>query len=117
MLLSEDCHLSCHLGCRLGCHFYTIAVPGAQELAVLEGANMQTIEDVDDALRRDADVGEWIVRIQAHPWVQVVEDSDIDVMAVVIEPLAAAKLKEMGSLDRSNDVKGRGEFEDISLLW
>jgi predicted nucleotidyltransferase len=42
------------------------------------------------------------------------QDSDIDVMAVVIEPPAAAKLKEMGSLDRFNNVKGRGEFEDIS---
>ncbi len=42
------------------------------------------------------------------------EDSDIDVMAVVIEPPAKAKLKEMGSPDRFNNVKGCGEFEDIS---
>jgi predicted nucleotidyltransferase len=42
------------------------------------------------------------------------EDSDIDVMGVVIELPAAAKLKEMGSLDRFNNVKGRCEFEDIS---
>jgi hypothetical protein len=42
------------------------------------------------------------------------EDSDIDVMAIVIELPAKAELKEMGSLDRFNNVKGRGEFEDIS---
>ena len=42
------------------------------------------------------------------------QDSDIDVMAVVIELPAKAELKEMGSLDRFNNVKGRGEFEDIS---
>ena len=42
------------------------------------------------------------------------EDSDIDVMAVVIEMPAAAKLNEIGCLDRFNNVKGCGEFEDIS---
>ncbi len=42
------------------------------------------------------------------------QDSDIDVMAVVIELPAKAKLKEMGSPDRFNNLKGRGEFEDIS---
>jgi len=42
------------------------------------------------------------------------EDSDIDVMAVVIELPAKAKQKEMGSPDRFNNVKGCGEFEDIS---
>ena len=40
--------------------------PEAQELAALEGANMQTIMDVYDALRRDADVGERIKRILEH---------------------------------------------------
>ena len=48
-------------------------LPEAQELAVLEGANMQTIMDVYDALRSDADVGEWIERMQGHKWVKVVE--------------------------------------------
>ncbi len=42
------------------------------------------------------------------------EDSDIDVMALVIELPAKAKLKELGSPDRFNNVKGCGEFEDIS---
>jgi hypothetical protein len=42
------------------------------------------------------------------------QNSDIDVMAVVIEMPAKAKQKEMGSPDRFNNVKGRGEFEDIS---
>jgi len=42
------------------------------------------------------------------------EDSDIDVMAVVIELPAKAKQKEIGSLDRFNNVKGCGEFEDVS---
>ena len=42
------------------------------------------------------------------------EDSDIDIMAVVIEPPAKAKQKEMGSPDRFNNVKGCGKFEDIS---
>ena len=34
---------------------------------------MQTIVDVYDPRRSDTDVGEWIERIQAHPWVRVVE--------------------------------------------
>ena len=42
------------------------------------------------------------------------DDSYIDVMALVIELPAKVKLKEMGSPDRFNNVKGRGEFEDIS---
>ena len=42
------------------------------------------------------------------------EDSDIDVMAVVIEPPAKAKQKEMGTPDRFNNMRGCGEFEDIS---
>jgi len=45
-----------------------------KELAVLESANMQTIGDVYDALRSDADVGEWIERILGHEWVRVVEE-------------------------------------------
>jgi len=50
-----------------------LTAPEAQELAVLESANMQTIGDVYDALRSDADVGEWIERIRGHEWVRVVE--------------------------------------------
>ena len=50
-----------------------LAAPEAQELAALEGANMQTIMDVYDALRSDSDVGEWIERIRGHEWVRVVE--------------------------------------------
>ena len=40
--------------------FYTdnLIAPEAQELAKLEETNMQTIMDVYDALRSDADVGE-----------------------------------------------------------
>jgi len=34
---------------------------------------MQTIVDVYDPLRSDTDMGEWIERIQAHPWVRGVE--------------------------------------------
>lgn len=34
-----------------------LTAPKAQELVVLEGANMQTIGDVYDALRSDVDVG------------------------------------------------------------
>ena len=36
----------------------------------------------------------------AHPWVRVVVDSDSDVMAVVVEPPAKVRLKEMVSPDR-----------------
>ena len=43
-----------------------LTAPEAQELAVLKGANIQTIMDVYDALRRDADVGERIKRILEH---------------------------------------------------
>ena len=39
-------------------------------------ANTQTIRAVYDALRSDSDVGEWIARIKAHPWVQVVEGKE-----------------------------------------
>ncbi|MBC2693887.1 MAG: hypothetical protein HF982_01105, partial [Desulfobacteraceae bacterium] len=52
-----------------------ITAPEAQELAALEGANMQTIGDVYDALRSDLDVEEWIERIRGHEWVRVVEDN------------------------------------------
>ena len=48
--------------------------PEAQELAALEGANMQTIMDVYDALHSDADVGEWIERIRGHERGKVVEN-------------------------------------------
>jgi len=45
----------------------------AQELAALERANMQIIEEVYGALRGDAEVQEWIERIRGHEWVKVVE--------------------------------------------
>ncbi len=48
--------------------------PRGAEFAALEGANMQTIMDVYDALRSDMDVGEWIERIQGHEWVRVVKE-------------------------------------------
>lgn len=41
-------------------------LPEAQELAALEGSNMQTTMDVYGALRSDADVGEWIERLRGH---------------------------------------------------
>ena len=41
-------------------------LPEAQELAALEGSNMQTTMDVYGALRSDADVGERIERIPEH---------------------------------------------------
>jgi len=50
-----------------------LTAPEAQELAALDGANMQTIMDVYNALHSDSDVGEWIERIRGHEWVRVVE--------------------------------------------
>ena len=51
------------------------------------------IDSVYQRLSEDKEVQGCIRQIKAHPWVRVVEDSDIDVMAVVIEPPRAAKLK------------------------
>jgi len=51
-----------------------LTAPEAQEFAVLEETNMQTIMDVYDALLGDGKVQEWIERIKAHPWVRIVEE-------------------------------------------
>jgi len=50
-----------------------LTADGEKELAALESANMQTIDEVYGALRRDADVQEWIGRIKGHEWVRVVK--------------------------------------------
>jgi len=50
-----------------------LSAAGEQELARLEKENLQTIEEVYNALSNDEEVKAHIMKIKEHPWVRVVE--------------------------------------------